>query len=267
MIAPDGAGAAVHAGVADRPGVADSGALATFPALGLVLLSVLLSLDETSVAQTWLSQPLPAGLLAGAICGDPLTGIAIGLPMQLVALGNPPVGQTFTGERVSAVIAAVGGTILTGHALPLLRQVGAQAALPTAGALGWTLVAIALFSIAGNKVVQLERGTHFVWMLEGHRTLWDGRLDRFERLLRRCVLATSVRAAVLCVLWLIVMVGFWMPLYEGLPPRLVRALALLPLLAPPLAVAAAIDLYGLRASWKWIAGGLAAAALLARWLA
>ncbi len=243
-----------------------AGVLPTLPGLGLVLLGIILSLDDTALGQTWLSQPLAAGLLAGAICGDPLTGLAVGLPLQLMTLGSPPVGQTFTGERVSAVVAAAGGAILTGHSLPPLGQLGAEAALPMAGALGWTLVAAALFSIAGHKIVQLERSTHFVWMLEGHRSLWDGRLERFDRLSRRCLLATALRAAVLCVLWLIVMVGFWMPLYEGLPPRLVRALARLPLLAPPMAVAGMVDLYGLRPAWKWIGGSLVVAALASHWL-
>lgn len=235
-------------------------ALPWLPVALLALLTMVLSLDETALAQTWLSQPLPAGLLAGALCGDAATGLAVGLPFQLVTLANLPVGQTFTGEKVAAVVAGVGGAVLTGHALPQLARLAPEAA---AGALGWTLVAVCLFSLAGHKIVQIERSTHFLWMLEGHRTLWDGRTERLERLQARCLAATALRGLVLCLLWLTLMVGFWLPLYALLPARLVRALALLPLLAPPLAVAALGDLYGWRNAWRWIAGGLTVAALLA----
>jgi hypothetical protein len=79
----------------------------------------------------------------------------------------------------------------------------------------------------------------------------------------RCLAATALRGLVLCLLWLTLMVGFWLPLYALLPARLVRALALLPLLAPPLAVAALGDLYGWRNAWRWIVGGLILAVLLA----
>ncbi len=235
-------------------------ALPWLPVAWLALLAMVLSLDETALAQTWLSQPLPAGLLAGAVCGDPGTGLAVGLPFQLVTLANLPVGQTFTGEKVAAVVAGVGGAVLTGQALPQLAHRAPEAA---AGALGWTLVAVCLFSLVGHRIVQVERSTHFQWMLEGHRTLWDGRTARLERLLARCLAATALRGLVLCLLWLTLMVGFWLPLYALLPPRLVRALALLPLLAPPLAVAALGDLYGWRNAWRWIAGGLTVAILFA----
>jgi mannose/fructose/N-acetylgalactosamine-specific phosphotransferase system component IIC len=229
----------------------------------LALLAAVLSLDDTAFAQTWLGQPLPAGLLAGAVCGDPLTGLAVGLPFQLVTLGNLPVGQTFTGEKVAAVVAGVGGAILTGHALP---PPAATVSGSAAGELGWVLAGVCLFSLAGHRVVKVERATHFRWMLEGHRTLWDGRTGRFEGLIGRCLAATALRGLLLCLLWLLLMVAFWMPLYALLPPRLVRALALLPLLAPPLAVAALGDLYGWGRAWRWIGGGLVTAAFAARWL-
>ena len=246
------------------PAAAGAGPGLPWPAVaGLAVLAALLSLDDTAFAQTWLSQPLPTGILAGALCGDPATGLAVGLPFQLITMGNLPVGQTFTGEKVGAVIAAVGATVLTGNRLAPLGQ---AAPAEAAGLLGWVLTAATLFSLAGNGVVQIERRTHFLWMLEGHRSLWDGRLGRLERLQARCLAATALRGVVLSLGWLIFMVGLWLPLYAHLPARAVRALALLPLLVPPLAVAALVDLYGLRAAWKWIGGSLAAAVSLAIWL-
>ena len=36
-----------------------------------------------------------------------MTGLAVGLPLQLILVANLPVGQTFTGDPTSATVAAV----------------------------------------------------------------------------------------------------------------------------------------------------------------
>ncbi len=232
--------------------------------LGLGLLGALLALDETSYAQTWFSQPLPAGVLAGVVAGDPLAGLAVGLPFQLAVLGNLPVGQTFTGEAVAAVVAGVGGTILSGyHLVP-------PTALPAGGVadarLGWVLVGVALLSIAGSWVVRAERRAHFLWMQEGHRGLRDGRIGRFDVILLRCLLATALRGFGLTLIWLTALILGWLPLLERLPLRAQAALGWLPLLAVPLAVGILIDRYGLRICWRCLGAGLLLAALLTAFL-
>jgi hypothetical protein len=232
--------------------------------LGTVLalggLSALLTLDDTSFAQTWFSQPLPAGILAGFVVGEPLAGVAVGLPFQLVALGNLPVGQTFTGEKVSATVAGVGGAVLAGYrpVVPtgLPGPDGAQ------GELGWLLLGVGLFSLAGNWVVRAERRAHFLWMLEGHRGLRDGRLIRFDLIQGRCLAATALRGLGLGLLWLMVTVFLWVPLGDRLPDRVLAALAWLPLLSVPIALGILVDRYGLRACWRCLSLGALASLLV-----
>jgi len=230
--------------------------------VGLGALSVLLSLEDTSLAQTWLSQPLPAGILAGLVCGDPQTGLAIGLPFQLVTIGNLPVGQVTSGEQVGAVVAAVGGTVASGNRLlwPFPPEPGA------AGLLGWVLLGTVLLSLAGHWAVRGERRVHFLWMLAGGRSLREGNLGRFERIHGLCLGITALRGLLLALCWLGVMILLWIPLYAWLPGRLVRALAYLPLLTPPLAVGLMLDRYGFRSGWGWVLAGLAAAFLAVRLL-
>lgn len=216
-------------------------------------LGALLALDETAYGQTWLSQPLPAGILAGALGGDPVTGLVGGGAFQLATLGSLPVGQTFTGDRTSAVVAAVGGAVLAGREL-----VAPAALLSGAESLGWTLLAACLLSIGGHFLIQLERRASLAWMLAGHRGLRDGRLSHFERLQAGSLALTGARGAALCVAGSAVITAFWWPLFDRLPGRVLSALAWLPAMVVPLGVAALIDLYGWRGAWKWLGGGLVA---------
>ncbi len=249
----------------DALGAAAAAGLApTWALVGpLALLAAWLALDETALAQTWLSQPLPAGLLAGLVAGEPAAGLAVGLPLQLVTLSNLPVGQVFAGDRATAVVAAVGAAVLGGRRL---EPLGAPAEAGEPGLLGWMLAAAALVSLAGNLAVRAERRIHFAWMLAGHRTLRDGRLERFDRLQARCLALTAMRGLLLCPFWIVVLVWLWLPILPRLPARLAAAFDLLPWLALPLGIAAMIDLHGWRAGWKWLTAGAAAALAVGRWL-
>lgn len=226
-------------------------------------LAGLLALDDTALAQTWFSQPLPVGLLTGAFCGDPLTGLAIGLPVQLVLAGNLPVGQTFIGEPITPLVAVVGAVVLSGQGVT--PALGSQAVSEIAF-VGWMVVAVGLLSSAGHYVVQLERRLHALWMLEGHRTLRDGRLQRIERIHVRCLIVTFVRGFLVTVLLLIVLRRFWIPAFASVPEMIIAALAMLSLLLPGLGIGNLIDRYGLRASWAWVASGAAISFVLTRFV-
>jgi mannose/fructose/N-acetylgalactosamine-specific phosphotransferase system component IIC len=223
--------------------------------LGLALLGALLALDETAFAQTWFSQPLPAGLLAGIVCGDVIAGAAIGLTLQLVVLANLPVGQGIVCDPADVTVAAVGAASLRGAPLDVPAAVGVGGAAPL---LGWLLVGCAFASLAGHAVVQLERRAHFRWMLGGHRTLRDGELGRIDRLQLRCLATTAVRGAVWTLFWLFAFACVWLPQLAALPGTVTRGLGWLPASTAGLAVGVVIERHQLRRVWIWLLLGLAA---------
>jgi len=225
----------------------------------VALLGGLLALDDTAFAQTWFSQPLPAALLTGLALGDPVTGLAVGLPLQIVLVGNLPVGQTFTGDATTATVAVVGAAVLAEEAqLPALQH--GSPGLPM---LGWLLLAVALLSLAGQHAVQAERRANTAWMLQGHRTLRDGDLGRISRLHLRCLAVTAVRGAVSAVAALLLVLWVWIPQFEALPARVIAACGLLALLLPGLGLGALVEQYGMRRSAPWLGCGLAVAVLWA----
>ncbi len=73
----------------------------------LVLLGGLVALDSTSFGQFMLSRPIVAGALAGAVLGDPVTGLLVGAFLDLFILPVLPVGGArFHEGGPSAVVAS-----------------------------------------------------------------------------------------------------------------------------------------------------------------
>lgn len=228
----------------------------------LGLMAGILAVDDTALAQTWFGQPLPAAVLTGYLFGDPVTGLAVGLPLQLVLSGNLPVGQTFTGDPTSAAIAAVGGTLLADRPLSPVLLVDTGGTLPL---LGWVILGAGILSILGHPLIQAERRTNGIWMLKGLHSLRDGRLGRIEGLHNRCLLTAFLRGLVSGILFTLFMYGLWVPLYVYLPKLLQTSLGTLPLLLPGLGVGTLIDRYGLKSSWHWVALGMVCTFFAARY--
>jgi mannose/fructose/N-acetylgalactosamine-specific phosphotransferase system component IIC len=231
--------------------------------LFLGLFTGLLALDDTAFAQTWFGQPLPAALMAGYLCGDPLTGLAVGLPLQLVLAGNLPVGQTFTGDATGAAVAAVAGLLMSGNSLAPGLVLHGSGSWPL---LGWAILGAGLLSLLGHLLIQAERKANGLLMLEGHHSLRDGRLSRIERLHVRCLATTFARGLLSGLLFIMVMLRGWLPLFDHLPAFFQTALGTLPLLLPALGVGTLIDRYGLKSSWRWAGLGLVGTFLVARYV-
>ena len=79
--------------------------------MGLIpicILGALISLDTVAVFQILISQPIIACTLIGWLSNDPMTGIHIGLMMQLIWISTLPVGAvTFPDGNLGAIVAAI----------------------------------------------------------------------------------------------------------------------------------------------------------------
>jgi mannose/fructose/N-acetylgalactosamine-specific phosphotransferase system component IIC len=219
----------------------------------LALLGMVLAMDENSLAQTWLSQPLPAGILAGLLAGDPATGALLGTLMQMVVIGNFPVGASFCLDTGSAVLGVSAGAITAGwRPSPDLAATMAGAG-DGAERLGWLLALMALASLAGGQLVSREHRWRLGWMLDGYRSVRDGDLGRLEGLHRRALLTTALRGAVLTVGWTLVVRLIWPLDLQAAPAPLRGGLALLPLLIPALAAGTLLERFGHRRALPWVA--------------
>ncbi|MFH1502889.1 MAG: PTS sugar transporter subunit IIC [Candidatus Eisenbacteria bacterium] len=78
-------------------------------------LAGLLALDATAAFQVMVSQPIVAGALAGAVCGDAFAGVLVGAALQLVWLGALPVGAAGFPDAPVGTVVGVGLASLLAH--------------------------------------------------------------------------------------------------------------------------------------------------------
>lgn len=227
--------------------------------LGLAVLGAVLAVDETAFAQTWLSQPLPAALLAGLVVGEPAAALLPGVLMQLLVLGNVPVGMAASQDATSATVGVVGGALIAGW-LPDLA----------AGAVGWQLglmlVIMAAASAAGGRLVTLERRSHLAWKLAAYRQLRDGDFAVVDRLHRRALRACALRGAAVSLSLAVLLSLSWSPLVTAMPDAGRKALSLAPWLVLPLVLGAMSDRMGHRRAAPWLLVALVMGMLLGRWV-
>ncbi len=82
------------------------------PVTALILWAIVVGLDLASVLQGLFNRPLVAGAVAGAILGDPATGLRVGAALELFALDVLPIGASRYPDYGAATVAAV---VLAAH--------------------------------------------------------------------------------------------------------------------------------------------------------
>ena len=69
-------------------------------------MAVLLGLDRTAALQIMISRPLVAGPAVGLLLGDPLTGLTIGMLLELLWLCRMPVGASIPHDDTQVTVGA-----------------------------------------------------------------------------------------------------------------------------------------------------------------
>jgi mannose/fructose/N-acetylgalactosamine-specific phosphotransferase system component IIC len=166
----------------------------------LVGWGVITGIDLVSVLQSMVARPLVAGTVAGAIVGDPATGVLVGMVLELFALEVLPVGGARIPDYGPAAVAATAA--------------GAGAA---PGELGAALVVGLAIAHAGEASIRVLRrwNTHRVHARAAMLDAGDARaLERAQMggIARDALRALLLTVAGLALAWV---VRAWQPL----PPR------------------------------------------------
>ena len=134
--------------------------------LPLVLWGGLVALDNVSAVQSMISRPLPAGIVAGMILGEPALGAQVGGLLELFLLVAIPAGGGRMPEGgAAAVVAVAAATVLAGPgALPLGVAVG----LLWGQVAGWTQTGLRILNgryvpVPGEDPVTAARIVRTTW--------------------------------------------------------------------------------------------------------
>lgn len=134
-------------------------------------MAVFLGLDRTAVLQIMISRPLVAGPAVGLLLGDPLTGLTIGMLLELLWLCRMPVGASIPHDDTQVTIGAttlviaLSGTVGRGMGLTLCAL----------------LVALPLGKI-GQVVERSVRSRNHRLQAAAQQALNHGELPAIERL-------------------------------------------------------------------------------------
>jgi len=219
--------------------------------IAILALGGVVGADRTAFGQTMLADPLFAALLAGTLAGDAVAGLAVGIPLALVALAAPPIGNPRPLDWSSAAV--VGGAL--------------AGATPTPPVIGAVLLIAAVWAWVGGGAVLLARRV-------AHRGLGDpAAVLETEGLagVRRRHLAMLALHALRGIL--VVGLGLWvgsaaLRVVAVAPAAETRALTLLAATAPLVALPGLVRLVAGGVPRRWLVVGCALAFVglaLGRW--
>jgi PTS system mannose-specific IIC component len=193
-----------------------------------------------SFPQAMLSRPLVAATLGGALVGSPLSGLFVGVALELIALETLPFGASRYPEWGSASVVA--GALFA----------SVPESSPPAGAMTLSLIAgLATAWVGGWTMVRL-RQLNGRWAARRHRAVDAGARGTVVGLQLRGMTADLLRGALLTTVAVLVFapltnasLGLW-----TLDARSSRAIAVG--VATAVAVAAAWKLLHSRISARWL---------------
>lgn len=159
--------------------------------------AVLVGLDRTAALQMMISRPLVAGPLVGLLLGDVVTGLTIGMLLELLWLCRMPVGATIPHDDTQV---AVGATTL---AIALSGIAGRGIGLTLCA----LLVALPLGKI-GQFIERTVRSRNQLLPAAAQRALDQGELPAIERL--HLLGLGNFALGALTTYTVIVLVGRWL---------------------------------------------------------
>lgn len=210
--------------------------------LPIGMLGALLGLDTVSFPQAMLARPLVAATCGGALLGSPLSGLAMGAALELIAVETLPFGASRYPEWGSA--SAVGGALF------------AESVNHPAGAMTIALVAALATAWVGSWSMVRLRQANARWATDVHRGLEAGARGTVIGLQLKGMTADLVRGFVLTMLaWALFAPLARLSLAEWtFDPRITRAITVGVCTSVAGGAAWKIFHHSLVARWTFVAG-------------
>jgi mannose/fructose/N-acetylgalactosamine-specific phosphotransferase system component IIC len=224
--------------------------------LQVALLAGILGLDSAAAVQVMVSRPLVAGWLTGLVCGDGMTGLAMGCLLELMNGGMLPVGAYVPPDHTLSTVVTVAGTLrLTGPA-PGVMELPFDAVMVTL-----LLCAVPLGWLGGQIDVWVRRlNVNLSHWAEARAAL--GEEDALHLAMGGALLVTFLKPALLALAVLGLVVPALGRLLVDLPQPVIHGLTRMSWLMLVLGLAVMADLFWNRKLAPLFFGAFATAWLL-----
>ncbi|MBU2549898.1 MAG: PTS sugar transporter subunit IIC [Proteobacteria bacterium] len=209
----------------------------------LILVSLiggLICLDRTAAFQLMISRPLVTGPLIGLFLGQPVIGLVVGLLLELIWIGRPPLGGYIPPNECLAAVLITAGAILSG------RIIGhdSRSLIVLAFLLALPLARLATFLEGGL------RRANVMLARRAELAVSAGRYRQIPGLNMAGLGFAFLHGTVFLLLSLPVVVVVLSRLYPVLTPPLLRACELMFLFLPLIGIASALSNVNVKRSEK-----------------
>jgi mannose/fructose/N-acetylgalactosamine-specific phosphotransferase system component IIC len=189
-----------------------------------------LSLDATAVGQFMFSRPIAVGALVGLLTGNPEMGLQVGALVELIWIGEVPVGSHLPADLL----------ILAGVATALAAQL-AQGGAPPQAAMTFAIGTVIPLAILSTEMEGWLRRLHVRWAHFAQRMAGSGHFGTFDGVNGLVILGLFLKGVLMAALALFA--AHWVgKLFHLLPARAVDGLYYAHWLLLALGCSAAIDL-------------------------
>jgi len=192
-----------------------------------------LSLDTTAVGQFMISRPIVVGTVIGLLVGDPCLGLGIGGLIELLWIGQLPVGNNLPLDV----------TLLTGLTVVLADGFNAQAgkAVPREALFIFAMSVSIPLALLSSEAEQALRRFHRHWVRWAQKKMEEGRFFQADLVNAAVVLELFLKAFLMSAfgIWLLRLITPW---FLNSPPGILHGFMYAHWFLMALGCAAALDL-------------------------
>lgn len=192
-----------------------------------------IALDRTAAFQVMVSRPIVAAPVMGLLLGHPLTGLLVGLLLELIWISRLPLGGFIPPNECLGALLATASIILAGRNLDMSE--------PTRPLIVLGLLAVLPLAHLASFLERHLRGANGILVDKAYQALAVGRVGAINRLNLVGLLFSFLGAALFLLVFTPVLVGFLRLAYPWLTAPTLRALDWMYLFLPMIGVASALS--------------------------
>ncbi|MBI5683175.1 MAG: PTS sugar transporter subunit IIC [Deltaproteobacteria bacterium] len=188
-----------------------------------------ISLDRSAAFQIMISRPIVAGPLIGIVCGSLTIGIVIGAILELLWIGDLPVGGHIPSHETAAVVIAVA------------IAASMKGVLPEKGLIGLCILMVIPFAVVCQKADELVRKFNKYYYFKTIESIESGSVSGVWRFNIMAILTLLVINILIFFIFIVSGIFGIIHIHPLITDRFISALAGITVILPIIGIASALN--------------------------